>query len=313
VRTDIQKLLCERERIGSTERSQKTRLKLNPNLEYSDDFDSGPLRVSSARRRQEYGGLRHKQLNENLNPLQRFLEASLGRHWDDVYSDIRRNIDPRRAIGLHVLQHLEHMVSHQVEIAEDGTPYHVGSRAWRTRPHPVSGLYVHPDTHILCEHRVNWDLFYDRKKAAPITRLHSDGDVYYEMETHRKAKDGCTHFPNWIKDGKKYDHIPPIGHESQYERACQHGLPVDDFREIWYVVEYEYHDPDEIYRVYRFEDGDWTKRLYGLYEPGQKHIIRYKDVPSAMEKPFVVRKHQANSKQLKGIRSVIGGAGNNRP
>ena len=42
-----------------------------------------------------------------MKPLERFLEKSVGRNWNKVYSEIRERIDPRRAIGLHVLQHLD--------------------------------------------------------------------------------------------------------------------------------------------------------------------------------------------------------------
>ena len=121
MRQDIQKVICERQRGNSSERSQKTGMKVNPKfftnnrkhkgtfeefrarmLELSDCWDDSdiiggvdyPNHVSSARRRQEgrcsglpnATGLYHKRHNENTKPLYRFLTKAVGRPWNDVYS-----------------------------------------------------------------------------------------------------------------------------------------------------------------------------------------------------------------------------------
>ena len=120
MRQDIQKVVCERQRGGSRERSLKTGMKLNPNifinnnrkhkgtfeefrvrmLELSDgwinpdiiggvdygSFDSGPTHVSSARRR-EYGW-DCKRRNENTNAITRFLDKNVGRLWNDIWSEV---------------------------------------------------------------------------------------------------------------------------------------------------------------------------------------------------------------------------------
>ena len=148
MREDISKLICERQRIGSREKSVKTALKLDPHLDY-EDFDSGPTYVSSARHRQEgrcnpvavlMGKKKSpgmsKNLNENLRPLYQFLLKSAGRPWNDVYSEICTNINPTKAIDYHVLQH----VGWHVDV--NGTGW---SSSWRR-----GGLYV-DDKGILCK------------------------------------------------------------------------------------------------------------------------------------------------------------------
>src|SRR4051812_15053885 len=47
-----------------------------------------------------------KHLNENLAPLRRFLRSSLGRPWDNVYSEICQRINRNSAVQLHIWQHL---------------------------------------------------------------------------------------------------------------------------------------------------------------------------------------------------------------
>ncbi len=87
-------------------RAQRRRDMLEP--------ESAPIRERMSRH--------DKSLNENLAPLRRYLLSQVGRKWNDVYSDIRKNLRPRRATHLHVLQHLEQMVvTHVVMI--DGQPH----------------------------------------------------------------------------------------------------------------------------------------------------------------------------------------------
>jgi hypothetical protein len=133
MRQDMQRVIVERPRIGSWRPSEKTGLRLRGAGEYGDDFDSGPRRVSGGRGRHNWWV--QKELNENLRPLLRFLRKSVGRSWDKVYSEIRECIDPRKAIGAHVLVHVRQYVD------ESGR----GRRDY--------GMYVDPRTGILRERK----------------------------------------------------------------------------------------------------------------------------------------------------------------
>lgn len=302
MRDDIAKLICERQRIGSRSKSIKTALKLDPTLDYdSGDFDWGPTYVSSARHRQEgrcnpvavnmgkkKGPGDSKNLNENLRPLFQFLEKSVGRPWNDVNSEIRSRIDIRRAIGYHVIQHVGWHVD---------TSGASSIESWRRY-----GLYV-DDNGILCkaERRTNRYWRQQRKKDQ-ITSLHWYGNVWFKLETlQAPAVCGCVHFKHRKEKPADY---PRWRHFDPGPETCVHGN-VAGKREIWYVIEYGYHKPDEVFQVHRFEDGPNTAARYNLKEPGDVHIVYYRDVPKLMEKAFEVRRKVANHKELKLIRKAI--------
>jgi hypothetical protein len=288
---DMMKLICERERIGHTSPSLKTGKRLDPNLDYSDDFDSGPSRLSTSRKKAY--GYKCKELNENLNPLERFLETAVGRLWDDVYSEIRANIDVRKAIGLHVMTHLWHFVERNVEML-DGIPYE--TKGGYNRVYEANGLYVHPETGILCRH----EAAYRRRvrHIPPVDSLHWYGDIYFKLEVLSAPPScGCVHYK--LESGWK---IEPYVYTPDRNAVCIHGnrpLP----RPIWFLIEYAYHRPDEVYQVFKY--GDWQAKQYGVIEPEQTRIVYYRDVPDKMAEAFVVKKKVANKKELKLIHKAI--------
>jgi len=93
-------------------------------------------------------------LNDNLEPLIRYLLAHRGKHWDQVYSDLCRSLDTSTVTGQHVIQHLKHMV--HTNVVKDGKRFitHDGGRpreltdnAWFRVPN----FYVHPKSGVLLE------------------------------------------------------------------------------------------------------------------------------------------------------------------
>ncbi len=85
-----------------------------------------------------------KELNENLQPLRRYLERQVGRPWDKVYAEIAKNLRVDNTVQQHVRDHLRDYVA--------VTPRRVFGGWWsRSR----SGLwyqplYVDPVTGLLC-------------------------------------------------------------------------------------------------------------------------------------------------------------------
>ena len=138
----MHKVIVERPRLLRARwKNKKTALRLTHQqssqaADAAEDYDSGPRRASSRRH--------EKWLNENLAPLRRYLMRQVGRPWDKVYGEIRKTIDTRSAIGLHVLQHLEDYVATDA-FTKDGVVFEF---TWSS-PAPVSGLYVHPKTGLL--------------------------------------------------------------------------------------------------------------------------------------------------------------------
>src|SRR6185437_7346824 len=84
MRSDMYKVIVERPRSGKRTRPAALRLR--------NDLD-GPMRLGM---RACYDYL---DLNENLQPLRRYLRAQLGRPWDKVYSEICARIDRRNTVS----------------------------------------------------------------------------------------------------------------------------------------------------------------------------------------------------------------------
>ena len=338
MRNDIQKVVCERQRGGSSERSLKTALKITPKffithrrqyssfedfrelvLEYCEDgpsadiiggidycSDFGPMFVSSARHRQEgrcsaLGGkkkIEHKRHNENTKPLFRFFRKNLGRPWDDVYSEFCALFDHRSDIGYNMFRHLDWMVAQDI-LMHNGKPY---QSRWGRRDRwwefPYTGLYVNPVTGILCEGESRR---YERPDA-PVTSIHWYGDTWFKLEVlkDRNTECGCVHFK-----------VPPLPEEKDKPRyyyryndrppVCVHGHEPTP-RPIWYVYTYSWHKPDEVFRV--VHHGEYEGAGYGLKE-GETHTIYYRDVPTILAEPITQRKKVANKKELQLIHEYL--------
>lgn len=137
MREDMAKVIVERPRRGGG----MERVRRPPR-----SLDDLPQRLKLAP-----AGGRTKWLNENLNPLERYLVRQAGRPWNKVYSEIRERIDARHTVQQHILLHVEDFVA--VHTRLDGREI----EAWRgTRWVPLADvwaqLYVDPRTGLL---RVN--------------------------------------------------------------------------------------------------------------------------------------------------------------
>jgi len=85
-----------------------------------------------------------KDFNENLSPLWRFLDRSVGRRWDEVYADICKKTDRRSTIGAHVFEHLfDYIHLHPTMI--DGVPhYHTWDCENREPVRDEKGILKYP-------------------------------------------------------------------------------------------------------------------------------------------------------------------------
>lgn len=130
MRADFHEVLIERPRTG-----MRRRLKPPPFHWRQDDGEETP-------KGWKYAGKRTKRLSDRLGPLKRYLRRSVGRPWDEVYSELRAGISTRTQVQLHVLEHLRQMVTlpHELD-AEDVTRTRKG---W-----PVRGAYVCPRSGVL--------------------------------------------------------------------------------------------------------------------------------------------------------------------
>ena len=94
-------------------------------------------------------GFGRKELNENIEPLRRYLRRQVGRPWNDVYSDISQHLRPTNAVQQHVRDHVGWEVEQDVAVI-DGKVYFC--RGWRAKyPMRRGELYVDPETGTLRE------------------------------------------------------------------------------------------------------------------------------------------------------------------
>lgn len=146
MRSDMKKVVVERPRWGSRGRNRK----FGARLRYIEghDYEEQPKKALGF---ESYHSAQYaeKEFTDVLNPLERFLRSNLGRPWDKIYSELCAGLDKRKTTGLHIFQHLTHMVTANCYFGEDRKVYSYG---WGGT-HPVIGFYVHPRTGLLCEVR----------------------------------------------------------------------------------------------------------------------------------------------------------------
>jgi hypothetical protein len=135
MRSDMYKVIVERPRSGK--RTRPTALRLRNDLD-------GPMRLGM---RAGYGYL---DLNENLQPLRRYLRAQIGRPWDKVYSEICARIDRRNTVQQHIHQHIDDFIAIRVR-EKDGKLMAAG--LGDPRELYCQEMYVDPRTGIIREHR----------------------------------------------------------------------------------------------------------------------------------------------------------------
>jgi hypothetical protein len=128
------KVIVERPRLGGAahtfrERRNELKAELNRAIR-SDNYDQLHFR-ESYRHWASYGlGYDRKELNENLNPLRRYLRSQVGRVWDVVFSEMCEVMDPRDACQFHIWQHAKDDVETRTFIGDDGKVWFADDYCW---------------------------------------------------------------------------------------------------------------------------------------------------------------------------------------
>lgn len=102
MRPDFSKLLTERERIHHADHFHNYRHVKGPKGAWGDDEVGGR---EGMRVRYNHGYDR-KSFSENLNPLKSWVHSCLGKKWDKMYGELRKQFDARKIINKHILKHL---------------------------------------------------------------------------------------------------------------------------------------------------------------------------------------------------------------
>ncbi len=117
MRPDFEKVITERPRYGShflpnINDRRRDRVAGNINNDI-DRVDSMPVR-SAMRRRHDIDAL--KQFSDLVSPLEKYFEKQVGRNWNDIYSDVRKNIRFDSTTQRHILEHVNSIVTKSNEI-----------------------------------------------------------------------------------------------------------------------------------------------------------------------------------------------------
>ena len=135
MRSDMHKVIVERPRTRAghgvfIRRALRRHARRDP---------EGAPAYRGMRRPYQWGYDRYaKSLNENLRPLERFLQSRAGRPWNDVYSEICRHIRLTNAVQRHILIHLKHMVADDLRKEDAEAILLQGS------------VYIDAETGVLC-------------------------------------------------------------------------------------------------------------------------------------------------------------------
>ena len=193
MRKDMSKVIVERPRLG------RSRAGLKPGRTRVVTDDEGePLRAARGGRAPKADKLQKtKSLNENLNPLKRYLASQVGRPWRKVFSEISEHLKPTSTVQQHVRDHLGDFVAIKARSVK-GVLW--AQTPWG-KPMPISETghlyYVHARTGLLLknESRVTWKQaerkFREREDAErakrmrvidAATQVHLFKDAWWEVK-----------------------------------------------------------------------------------------------------------------------------------
>ncbi|MGI4814082.1 MAG: hypothetical protein ACRYGG_12230 [Janthinobacterium lividum] len=167
MKKDLVKVTRESGRSSNTKRLRKDldmRGKVHPS-EYDEDVLLAPKNIYQDSRQTSY---------PNYSIVERVLKSQVGRPWNDVYSELCQINSKNDSAADDFKKVVNRIVETNIMI-KDGDPW--GSYArWGFRV-GYDGLYVHPETGILC--------YAERKphvpKKKPITKITNEDGSYFEL------------------------------------------------------------------------------------------------------------------------------------
>lgn len=163
MRSDVNKVLTECYKVGCKFGAPKF-----PRHVTNEIFDETGGKIGM--RYEHVRAKKHvtKSFGENLGYLRGFVHSSIGRNWDEVYSEIVRVLDRRSTTQEHIFQHLFDYITVKT-IRIDGEIYKRSS--WGESLLPISGIYVDPETKIIMpapvrvKEKTYWQLIREEKLA----------------------------------------------------------------------------------------------------------------------------------------------------
>ncbi len=147
MRSDMSKIIVERPRRRIPKRNGSWYPRGRLKARWHPDLEDAPSREGM-------GHLyRDKWLNENLQPLVRFLRTNVGRPWAAVYADVAAHVRPTSAVQKHVLDHLRQYVEEHPRMIDGVACHPMADPRGASRPITSVGMrfrfFVCPRTGIL--------------------------------------------------------------------------------------------------------------------------------------------------------------------
>jgi len=160
-------------------------------------------------------------LNDNLEPLIRFLQSHVGQLWDKVYSKLSQQLDKRSTSGIHVFDHLLDFVVVNT-IFKDGKVILIsrhGDHSPIFNPY-WSRFYVHPTTKLLTAIQdASPKGPYPKKARWKKAKAKQQLKIRLGIQDEKKPRYHFKHiktYGKYLTVGEVYDlRINDIGHESQ--------------------------------------------------------------------------------------------------
>lgn len=170
------KVLVERERYHGDGGKSKPHKGYDKNKEI-DDLPS--LEGMSRRSGKE----KHSSFNYSI--LRRFLEKNVNRLWNDVYSEICRNISKKSKSGIWIHENLWWIVRKNVSIIND-TPHYLNRYAHGFVELNNNDLYICPKTGLLRIHKCSKKVSTEKKEVTLINvsdtiRYEKIDGIWYEV------------------------------------------------------------------------------------------------------------------------------------
>lgn len=151
MRNDMYKVIVERPRRGGWPQAR-----MRPPRDPEDHPHQEGMKYRHGNR---------KWLNENLNPLKRYLDRQVGRRWDLVYSELCRRVDRRNTVQQHIHQHIDDFVATRV-LRIDGELQALRRYGGLTAlAESWHDLYVCPDSACLMRNEAALRARIERKRA----------------------------------------------------------------------------------------------------------------------------------------------------
>jgi hypothetical protein len=241
MREDMYKVIVERPRRGKAWDGRARRLRR--------DLD-GPMHLGM---RAGYG---HLSLNENLNPLRRYLLAQIGRPWNKVFSEICAEIDRRNTVQQHIHQHIRDFIAIDVVVHEGRRVYIAPGAGLQSESGLRQELYVDPRTGLIRRNkeyrsyhrsverrrqREQLEIAARRRRVDERTLLLLLDEVWFRVEVEVLPKERRA---GGIVNGKPHK---PTAAESRYDLVLRRDISrsiADDRKQCEYL-----YGSDDLYAV----------------------------------------------------------------